>query len=136
MGEGGGGCLSLDDALTQETPASHDVLSKELSDYDGDVGAVNLVDQTIDGLLKGLPGQSLIGLTALVSDVLLHHPKLGWRYVGSSSFGGQKVFLLSSGSSPLLLLGILVLGFGCRFGFQSFRLLLDLLRFFLFSSSN
>ena len=36
-----------------------------------------LVDETIDGLLQGLPGQSLIGFTRLIRDTLLHHPIYG-----------------------------------------------------------
>ena len=32
-----------------------------------------LVDETVDGFLEGLPGQFLVGHTALVLDLSLHH---------------------------------------------------------------
>ena len=110
MGEGGRRCLGLDDALTQQTwrqysfgmidmllnntSATDNILSKEFPDDDSNVGAVDLVDQTVDGLLKSLPGQPLVGFTVLVSDVLLHHPELGRGNVGSSGLGRQQLLLL------------------------------------------
>ena len=79
--------IYLNDTLTEKTSAPDNVLRKEFPDDDCDVGTVDFVDQTIDGLLESFPSQSLVSFTVLVCDVLLHHPQLGWRDVSSSSLG-------------------------------------------------
>ena len=81
----------LNDTLTEKTSTPDNVLSKEFPDNDCDVGAVDFVDQTIDGLLESFPSQSLIGFTVLVCYILLHHPQLGGGDVSSSCLGGQKI---------------------------------------------
>ena len=76
------------------------VLSEELPDNNANVWAVDLVNETVDGLLERFPGQSLKGHRGLVRDRLLHQPQLGRRNVGTSGPSGQELFHL------LLLLGL------------------------------
>lgn len=46
------------------SPPPDDVLLQQLLDDEGDVRHVDFVDQTVDGLLQGLPAHPLIGQTA------------------------------------------------------------------------
>lgn len=58
-GEGQTSSLSLHDATAEQTTSSDQVLGKQLGDNMLDVGDVDLVDQTVDGLFQSLPGHAL-----------------------------------------------------------------------------
>jgi len=58
-----GGHLSLDDRSSQQSSSSVDVFVEELDYHVLDVGDVDLIDYSIDGLSKQLPHQLLMGLT-------------------------------------------------------------------------
>lgn len=49
----------LHDGLAEETSAPDHVLGEQLPHDDGDVGRVDLVDQTVDRLLESFPGKAL-----------------------------------------------------------------------------
>ena len=50
----------------------------------GEVGYVDLVDETIDTLLERFPRDTLVLLTRLVRNLGLHHPQTGRRDVGAT----------------------------------------------------
>lgn len=53
------GSLGLHDASAKETTATDEVLAEELRNNVFDVGNVDLVDQTVDGLFQSLPSHAL-----------------------------------------------------------------------------
>jgi len=53
------GSLGLHDASAEETTATDEILTEQLGNDVLDVGNIDLVDQTIDGLFEGFPGHAL-----------------------------------------------------------------------------
>ena len=68
---------------------THHVLGEELPDDDADVGRVDLVDESVDGLLERLPAQPLELHARLVRHGLLHQPQLGRRDVRAARLARQ-----------------------------------------------
>lgn len=71
-----GGHLRLHEGTAQNTASANDILSKKFRDDILDVGNVDLVDETVDGLTQGVPLEPLHPL--IVTDrpgfcLLLHH---------------------------------------------------------------
>lgn len=58
-GKGQTGSLGLHDTAAEETTAADEVLAEQLGDNVLDVGDVDFVDQTVDGLFEGFPGHAL-----------------------------------------------------------------------------
>jgi hypothetical protein len=54
-------------------PSSDNVLLKQFPDDIDKILNVDLVDETVDALLEGFPGQALELFAGLVFDLLLHH---------------------------------------------------------------
>ncbi|GJC95161.1 hypothetical protein ColKHC_03987 [Colletotrichum higginsianum] len=102
--EGQRGGLCLHDGATEQAAALDQVLAKQLGDDVLDVGVVDLVDQTVDALLQGLPHQPLILLGALVRDLGLQRPQPGGRDVCASGPHGQQLLVLGLCDGLLLLL--------------------------------
>jgi hypothetical protein len=79
------GSLGLHDASAKETTATDEVLAEQLGNDVFDVGDVDLVDQTIDGLFQSLPSHALeLARLRIVSDFGLKSAQPGWRDIGSS----------------------------------------------------
>ena len=53
----------MQNGINQISPSSDDVFLKQFLDDKLEVGDVDLVDETVNALLQGFPGDSLIGLT-------------------------------------------------------------------------
>jgi hypothetical protein len=68
-----------------------------------DVGDVDLVDQTVDGLFESLPGHALKFLgRRIVADLSLQGAQSSWRHVGSSRAHVEQALVLGLCSSLLL----------------------------------
>jgi hypothetical protein len=65
------GRLRLHDGTAEQAPSSNQVLSKQLGNDELDIRNVDLVDQTIDRLLQGLPCHALVLLARLIRDLRL-----------------------------------------------------------------
>jgi hypothetical protein len=94
------GSLSLHDASAEETTATDEVLAEQLGDNVFDVGDIDLVDQTVDGLFQSLPGHALeLGGLGIVADLGLESAQPGWRDICSSRAHGEqtRIFSLCSG---------------------------------------
>ena len=68
---------------------THHVLREELAHDDADVGRVDLVDESVDGLLERLPAQPLELHAGLVRHGLLHQTQLGRRDVRAARLARQ-----------------------------------------------
>lgn len=57
-------CAAAGAGVSSSSPSSDDVFLQQLLDDVDDVGNIDFVDQTIDGLLQSLPAHPLIGQAA------------------------------------------------------------------------
>lgn len=60
--------LRLQQALAEQAPTADEVLAEELGHDKLDIGRVNLVDETVDGLLQSIPCHALVFLGAFIGD--------------------------------------------------------------------
>jgi hypothetical protein len=63
------GRLSFHDTPTEQAPAAHQVLPKQLWDDEFDIRHVDLVDETVDRFLERLPCHALILLARFIGDL-------------------------------------------------------------------
>lgn len=85
------GSLSLHDASAKETTATDEVLGEQLGNDVFDVGNVDLVDQTVDGLFESLPGHALeLAGLRIVTNLSLKSAQPGWRHICSSRAHGEQ----------------------------------------------
>jgi hypothetical protein len=88
--------LRLQQALAEQPAATDEVLAKQLRHNELDVRRVDLVDETVDGLLQGIPGHPLVFLGGLIGDGGLQGAQLLRRQVYALTAQVEQLLILGS----------------------------------------
>jgi hypothetical protein len=96
--------LGLEQTLTEQAAATDEILAKQFRHDKLDVGCVDLVDETVDGFLQGVPGHPLIFFAALVGDGSLKGAQLMRGHIHALAAQVEQLLVLGPRVGELFLL--------------------------------